>query len=34
MYLNPLTGLAEDNGFPVVPDPGANFPWGVNVLPD
>lgn len=34
MYLNPGTGLAEDNGTPFIPAPGTHYPWGVDVLPD
>jgi hypothetical protein len=33
-YLNPLTGLGEDNGTPFFPPPGEHYPWGVAVLPD
>jgi len=34
VYLNPVTGLAEDNGVFIHPTPPGGFPWGRDVETD
>jgi len=34
LYLNPSTGIAEDNGTFFIPEVGTHFPWGRIVTPD